>query len=113
MSERDLEDLRDLIRRDSAARVREKALTFPDEDTYLKAVRVVVELSIQINREIGFRPLGGREDLLAIVPDRDFPELTDLFREKGILFESRQVRSVGELTGEERGELRRNGMRIG
>lgn len=91
----------------------EIALIFSNREAFRDAVATIVELSKQDRRPIPFRPLGRIEDHMGVVSDEIFPRLSDEFTRRGILFNSRPVQSISEMTREERRDLRKTGRRLG
>ncbi len=91
----------------------EQAFIFSDEQSCLLALDLVEELSSRF--EISYHPLGSMSlgYFIAVVPENICNFLQPLFTERGIKFDIRQVGSIGELTREERIELRKTGRKIG
>lgn len=107
MSEFDREEL---SRKDAAVRVKEQAFVFQDVENFGRAILAIAQLEVARDSHIPFHPLG---EPIAVVPEELHEGLATYLREKGIIFKLQKVRSIGELTREERVELRKTGRKVG
>ena len=97
----------------SAIIVDEQALRFRSEGDYQAVIEVVAELSKAEGRQLPFRPLGGMEDLMAIVRNDAMPQLTARLDDLSIPYESLPVESISKLTRTERRILKQTGRKLG
>lgn len=89
----------------------ETALFFASREDFSRAVSLIVQFSRTEHRSISFRPVGLFENHVAVVPDLELPKLSDAFAQHKppIVFESRRVESIWELSSEERRDVRSGG----